>query len=125
MITTADAYFAKPEPHNIKRKAMRQAWLESHNLSDLSLNAEINHGRWVVECPSCHNAEFLFGDKRFVCSECWNDWVDGDAIKVAVPGSRKRIEDLLATRTVENRNWKYPETVAGLIRENTSHGIGV
>ena len=83
------------------------------------LRAQINHGRWLVECPNCISAEMAFEDRLFFCSECKNKAVDGYAYKVVFPTVRREIETILKKRPTVNRNWKYGETVGDLETENT------
>ena len=87
--------------------------------------AEVNHGRWIVNCPFCPGAEFADPeDKRFYCLSCGNEDVEGQWLKVKWPQTRNKIEIELLKRSRErNRNWRPGETVKDLIRENVRNGV--
>lgn len=121
MIETAESYFSKlPRPEARKQLRDRHLILK-RELSSKRVRAEINHSRWLVNCPRCSSAEFLFSDKRFFCSECKNEAVDGKLYMIIMPGNKLQIETLLEPRPIKNRNWKYPETVESLAKENETH----
>ena len=82
-----------------------------------TVNAYINHGRWVADCP-CNGAELVSPDHTMLCGSC------GAEHKVKFPGPKTRaeIERLLDLREPNNRNWKF-EPVSELEAENVEHGI--
>lgn len=86
------------------------------------LPAYVNHGRWVVNCPSCPSAQNAsFDDPWFWCPTCGSG---GMWHKVTFPKQRTAIEVLLEKRPdITTRNWLPGESVADLRRENTDHGI--
>lgn len=93
-----------------------------------TVDAEVNYGRWLVECPDgCKNALMVSRmTPLFICGYCASDWY-----RVAFPDDREEIEELLMARPVdrqgrgiENRSWLLRETVADLRTENLTHGIG-
>ena len=121
MILTAETYFRdinRPEARKRLRDRHRTLNIE---VSNKTLRAEINHSRWLVNCPNCNNAEFLFSDKRFWCTLCENGGNDGKLYKVIMPKNKMQIETLLEPRPIFNRSWKYPETIDDLARENKVH----
>lgn len=95
-----------------------------------TLRAVVNHGRWVVHCPTCPVA--LPGnpnDARFWCVECFNVEHGGAWLDVAYPDAAEREAceaELVKRRRVENRNWTPgAEDLALLIGENIAHGADV
>lgn len=82
--------------------------------------AVANHGRWIVECPDCHNAQLTAAsDPRFLCDVCGNAGNGGLYRPVSWPKGREEIGELLDARTdVALQNWSPPETVDTLRREN-------
>lgn len=95
-----------------------------------TLDARIERGMWLVDCPGCGNALVVDdNDLIFNCTDCGS----GDKWhRVRMPGVRKRreIERLLLLRpgfrhNAPNRNWWPHESVEDLRRENLEHGIGV
>jgi hypothetical protein len=87
------------------------------------LDARVEHARWIVDCPNCNGAEFLFEDKLFYCQLCHNADVGGKTRKVKVHKDRKKIEELLAKRPIKNRHWYPNETVDDLEKENNKQGV--
>ena len=84
------------------------------------LQARVNHGRWIVDCPNCFGAELAdVDDLRFYCLSCGNRDVGHRWLQVKLPPNRTRIEELLLRRLQPgNRNWHPGESVAQLEREN-------
>ena len=87
--------------------------------------AHVNHNRWIVSCPDCHSAEYLWPDTPlFLCSNCLNGSVKGRWRKVKVPKEREAIERALRARPgPANRNWGPGESVADLVKENLAHHL--
>jgi len=78
----------------------------------------VNHGRWVVECPSGDNNAFeILGSNRwFTCTLCKRDF------QVRLPYNHDLIDKILGQRpNLMNRNWLPTETTAALIQENTEN----
>lgn len=77
--------------------------------------AFVEHGRWLVSCPWCPNAQFApLNDPRFYCVECRNAQAGGEYITVLVPTPAEvaQIEKLLErVWHVGYRNWYANETV--------------
>lgn len=92
------------------------------------LQAEINHGRYLVRCPSCAGAELVdLEDPRFFCLSCMMVQCGGKWLPVKLPSAahRAKLEAELMKRTrQENRNWLPGETLKQLRGENAAHGIG-
>lgn len=118
-------------PDNAARVAA-ESWQANRSLLD-ALNAPLggravavaayaNHGRWVVECPDCRGAQLASpSDPRFMCNCCGNVAAGGAWRPVIWPKNRDAIEEQLAARPPENRNWSPGESLAQLRRENEAH----
>lgn len=87
---------------------------------EYAIQAYVNHGRWLAECPDCHGAQVTSpDDRRFMCHCCGNEEVGGRWRAVVWPAKARAIEQLLELRPKpENQNWRPGETVADLIHEN-------
>jgi hypothetical protein len=89
---------------------------------DYTVDAKINHGRWIAECPVCHSAQVTSpDDKRFFCIQCENVSASGKWATVKWPSAPQvgMIEELLLVRPdVKTRNWIAGESVADLRKEN-------
>lgn len=82
------------------------------------VDAYINHGRWVIDCPNC-NGGILAVANEVQCKEC------GRTYKAKFPSDREQAEHVLAQRPVANQNWlPDSETVSDLKAENALRGIG-
>ena len=121
MIETAESYFSKVNRPEARRRLRDRHLTLNIEESNKTLRAEINHSRWLVNCPYCNNAEFLFGDKGFYCTLCGNEGNGGKLYKVIMPKNMIQIETLLEPRPIFNRSWKYPETIDDLATENEVH----
>jgi hypothetical protein len=88
---------------------------------DAPLLAEVNHGRWIVQCP-CGGAQFTApGIDRFFCVDCLNESVGGQWVAISWDGiDVGGIEAALVEREPVNQNW-LGETV-GELREETERG---
>jgi len=128
-VDTGDTYFYEVGQENISGSPPARRKLIRENLRNLpvvggkSLEARIEHARFIVDCPSCGSAEFYFEDKLFFCSLCNNSSVGGKVYKVKTPKARKDIEVILGKRKIKNRHWREPETVEDLEKENTIMGV--
>lgn len=86
---------------------------------------EVNHGRWIVQCPYCDGAAFAEEGEPFFCAECLMLENGGMARPVAFPETKDQIEAVLLRRDQDkNRNWKKTESIDDLKRENREHGHG-
>jgi hypothetical protein len=90
-----------------------------------AVHARANHGRWIVDCPDCSNAQMACpSDHRFMCNECANALNGGFWRPVIWPKNRPEIDKLLMVRPLANRNWDPGETVVLLKLENKANGVG-
>lgn len=96
---------------------------------DAALDARVDAGRWIAECPDCHDAQYVWTAEAhplFLCVTCFNATVGRRWRPVLIPSERAAIEAALEPRPMpHNRNWTPGETVADLRAENRQHGIGV
>ena len=93
-----------------------------------SIMAYVNEGRWIAECPSGDGMAFCVSSQQpiFWCPLCGNIANGGQWLTITFPPQKTAIERLLLFRPEGvNRNWVWPETVAGLRQENQIHGLGV
>lgn len=86
---------------------------------EATVPAYVNHGRWVVDCPDCRNAQLACRtDKRFMCNECGNIAVGKLWRPVEWPPNVQGIESMLENRPLVNQNWVPDETPVNLAIEN-------
>lgn len=89
------------------------------------IQAYVNHGRWVADCPFCSGAMLVsWRDPLFWCVKCRmvanNDW----PMACVFPLNRADIEQTLLMRpNPVNRNWRPDETIDQLVRENRDHAV--
>lgn len=128
-IDTGDTYFqeinklSNSGSVDAKRKLERQQIQGLEVYEGELLEARIEHSRFIVDCPNCNGAEFMFEDKLFLCSQCKNSNVNGKARKVKLPKERGEIEAILVERPIKNRHWSPGETSEDLIAENLEMGV--
>ena len=96
------------------------------------LTAQVNHGRWLVQCPICPSAAYAPREvPLFYCVECGSKENAGYWYRVIYPDQKRRIEALLLKRpavlprSAANRNWTPGETIADVERDNIAHGVGI
>lgn len=89
------------------------------------LPARINHNRWIIDCPDCRGAEFVWLETPLMmCQSCWNSAVGGQWRRVALPTEIGEIEAILELRPVpQNRNWDPQETLDALRLANHEQGL--
>ena len=89
-----------------------------------SVDAIINHGRYIVNCPNNCGGATLVSNKEpyFICVRCGSPENDGQLYNVKFPQERTKIEEALLKRPNTNRNWTK-ETVAELEDENRAKGM--
>lgn len=86
---------------------------------EAGIEAYVNHGRWIAECPDCHGAQLACRtDPRFMCNECGNVAVGKLWRPVIWPANAQGIENLLQGRPTANQNWYPDESKTGLAIEN-------
>ena len=90
-----------------------------------TVQAEINHGRWLVKCPWCAGAEPVDKDDLFFyCLNCLNAAVGGGRVPVAMPQRTAALEALLVKRpSDENRNWLPGQALAEIAAENAAENL--
>lgn len=89
---------------------------------DAPVAAYVSHGRWVVDCPDCRNAQLACRtDPRFLCDECGNIAAGRLWRPVQWPSETQAIESLLENRPREVQNWNPGEDVSLLAIENLEH----
>ena len=93
-------------------------------IPDLTLDARVDWGRWIVDCPYCHGAMAAFDTdpSYFFCRKCKNNGTY-KPIKVEFPQERSEVEVLLGNRPKANQNWRRGETLEFLERENAERGM--
>ena len=92
--------------------------------TDGTVNAYINHGRWVADCPDCSGAELVNKtERKFWCESCHNTFNNGKCRRVIFPRNWNAIEKVILARpNLKNRNWKLSETIKDLKRQNKENG---
>jgi hypothetical protein len=100
------------------RKAMGTKGQVEHEDEDQK-RAYINHGRWVVDCPTCNGAGLTSRTMKVSCCfDCGSVYT-----KIRFPRNAKKIEHVLLKRPdVASRNWTT-ETIKELLKENHDHGV--
>ena len=84
-----------------------------------AIQAYVNHGRWIAECPDCRNAQLACKtDPRFLCNECGNVAVGKLWRQVVFPPNVNGIENQLTNRPLENQNWSPGESRMSLAVDN-------
>ena len=69
-------------------------------ISDEPINARLEMGRWIAECPKCDDPQMLSSTMRFLCVCCENPlWYN-----VYIP-DKDAIETLLSLAPVSFQNW--------------------
>ena len=84
------------------------------------MNAYVNHGRWVVDCPEPYCGGAGLAETVLVCENCKR------VTQVVWPTNRTDIDRALVPRPVpQTRNWTPGETVEDLLKENEAHGVDI
>lgn len=66
--------------------------------------AQINHNRWVADCP-CGSAQVVSpADERMACTECGAGW-----FALVFPEDVQAVEEGLAGLLPHERNWWHPD----------------
>lgn len=86
------------------------------------LEARLNHGRWLINCPECNGAELYHGEPTFKCQNpgCPEYLKEKPA---AVTKLKNEIDALVKNRRRENMNWNIGESLEQLKRENARNGV--
>jgi len=100
------------------------AW-PTENADDVApLPAEIEHGIWMVRCPSCPSAQRAsFTDQRFYCANVECPRPHGQRwLHVSWPQNWVEIERALLVRPADQfRHWRPSETLQDLKAQNGEH----
>lgn len=84
-----------------------------------AIPARAEHGRWIVDCPDCNNAQLACKtDHRFMCNECGNIAAGGLWRVVVWPKEHESIAAILDKRHVSRAHWNPGQTVAHLEAED-------
>lgn len=87
-----------------------------------SVQARVNHSRWLADCPDCAGAMMLReGQTTFVCGNCLN--VAVGAPRTVVWPAEDPAPPLNVRPLPDQRNFAPPETVEDLIAENVERGL--
>jgi RNase P subunit RPR2 len=129
-VETGDTYFNEISQESVSGRKQAVKFINRERILkllvlDKTLEARIEHSRWIVDCPNCNSAEYAFEDGLFFCSQCLNSNVQGKAYRVKIPKERKQIENILSKRAIKNRHWYPKENVKELETENLKHGLEV
>lgn len=84
------------------------------------VEARVNWGRWVADCPRCPSADIAIPGQPFKCANC------GAKADIIWPSGEMRfgVERLLLMRPDPSKqNWEPGETLLDLMAENALHGI--
>ncbi len=90
--------------------------------------AIVNCNRWVVQCPDCAGAEFVWreGPHLLMCQSCWNSTVGHKWRRVVIPQEAEQVEAILEARPLpDTRNWRPQESLTDLADQNRAHGLEV
>lgn len=82
-----------------------------------TVEAYVNHGRWVADCP-CGGAELVSSGVDMICGSCGMT----SPVKFPKQADQDRINGLLEKRPSPNQNWRV-EDLAGLVGENIAAGL--
>jgi|TARA_Y100000310_G_scaffold126272_3_gene125066 hypothetical protein len=123
------------------REFLLPFWRQSQGLTPLpdflqaqgEVKAEVNQGRWVVDCPAGCGGALVVSELEpfFICYECGSQENGGQWYHVVYPQAKRAIEAQLLKRPVPfrrffhaaNRNWLCGESWQKLRRENVAQGI--
>lgn len=102
-------------------RARVEASLTKHGIRTFqggTVDAYLNHGRWVADCP-CNGAELVAPGLEMVCGSC------GAVHQVRFPkkSDRQKIEAACGKRPVLHQNWSPAESVGELEAQNIENGI--
>jgi hypothetical protein len=96
-----------------------------HNEGE-DLRARLYRDQWIVDCPSCGSASYVWTDQPlFLCAECFNGEVGGLWRRVEIPSEQEReeIEEVVGYRPLPaQRNWEPGESLNDLRAQNRQNG---
>lgn len=108
----ADAWRLVPPAERAIRwfeeKAQRRLPVPSGILLGVTVYAQINHGRWVADCPECGSAQIVSpADPRMFCVECLTGW-----FRITFPPDAVAAEHAVVDLPVREQNWWHPDDTA-------------
>ena len=107
-----------------KASLKRLKRLPNWTTNGMTVQAKINHSRWVVDCPYCPESLPAQPGLPMYCPNCGCVENGGFALTVVFPEEREQIEAVLLKRPLpQNRNWEPGEDMALLLAENVMAGI--
>ena len=69
------------------------------------MNASVDFGRWLADCPDCNGAEYVDPDEPvFFCLSCGNEDNNHQARPVVFPEDKKDIESDLLKQPVKRKS---------------------
>ena len=93
------AWIGKLSEHMRRRNQLDTPF--TGKVSGEAVEARIDAGRWMADCPVCGGVEYVDPDEKvFYCFQCGNHEVRGDGRPVVFPEAREQIEKLVMTRPV-------------------------
>lgn len=124
VVHTLSSIFGETMAEHVARLTDGRLGMPSH-ATEVTLPAEVNGSRWIVQCPTCNSASYADpADPRFFCIDCGNIAHGGGWCDVAFPADQAAIEAALSARPDPNtRTWLPTEDVADLIAQNVAHGV--
>jgi hypothetical protein len=130
ILTLADISPGKKPERFMRRYAKRRGFKIDLNAKGNALEARVEFGRWLVDCPNCAGAERADPDYAFFyCLSCGNADNDGKVYPVKFPRHREAIErELLRRKAFRIGSFAHPtpgepprvwngETVAQLAKD--------
>lgn len=92
--------------------------------SGQTVDAFVNHGRWMWRCPHCPEAQVAsFNDRRGFCCACFNGGAGWHDVRFPDDQMVFQIDVLLSRRQLPNRNWTSSEPLVQLQDENLALGL--
>lgn len=135
-IFTADDLAKKSGFDSYRAMLMAAGWSGQIANDQPALQAKIDWGRLLVDCPDCNSAEMVTpSEPVFFCRTCENIRFAGKAIPVEFPSNLAEIEQALLKRPAAEdslswvpliagflRNWKPGQTMDDLLVQNKARG---
>jgi hypothetical protein len=104
----ADAWDLVPVAERVLRwyeqRAQRRVPTPAGVLLGQQVYAQINHGRWVADCPCMSAVVVSPADPRLACPECGAGW-----ITVVFPDDVDQVEREVEREAIRERNWWHPD----------------
>jgi hypothetical protein len=91
-----------------EQKQQRRLPRRSGTVLGVTVYPQINHGRWVADCPECSSAQIVTPtDPRMFCVECLSGW-----FQLTFPTDAAAAERSVNDLPVRERNWWHPDDAA-------------